>query len=240
MIPRIFIYITLILIAAALLPPAITAYMRTSKKPQPRIHFIQDMDNQGKFRTQHENPLFDDNRAMRPPVDGAVMRGEIVDSEHLTSGTLNGTWATSFPSQITVNREFLQRGRERFDIYCQSCHGLAGYGDGIVDQVARDLLVNSRLGKGTSWVPPRNLHELTIHQQVVGEIFNTISVGKNNMPALESQITVEDRWAIVAWVRALQRSQNAELTDIPESDRDNLETVNLIPSNNEEEEADEE
>ncbi|UCD76169.1 MAG: cytochrome c [Phycisphaerales bacterium] len=225
--PRPLVVITLIVIAAALLPPAIIAVMRTSRTATPRIHFVQDMDNQGKFRAQHENPRFPDGRAMRPAVEGTIAVGEPRTDSHYYFGRVGEEWAPAFPAQVRVNESLMERGRARFNIYCQPCHGLSGYGDGIVDQLARDLLVNSRLGKGTMWVRPRNLHEELIRSQTVGEIFNTITNGKANMQPYGAQIPVEDRWAIVAWVRALQRSQNAELADVPAELRDSLETINL-------------
>jgi len=229
--PRPLIYISLIILALALLPPAIIATMRTSKSSQPRIHFIQDMDNQGKFRAQHKNPMFEDGRAMRLPVAGTVAHDELLNDTHFNHGRINDQWAEDFPSQIAVTEELMQRGRERFDIYCLPCHGMSGYGDGAVDQRARDLLLSSRLGKGTVWTQPRSLHEETVRLLAIGEIFNTISNGKNNMPAYGAQIPVHDRWAIAAWVRVLQRSQNAAVTDIARDVIEELETINLIETN---------
>ena len=186
------------------------------------------MDNQGKFRAQQENPRFPDGRGMRSVVDGTVARGDLKTDTHYYFGQVGEERAAIFPSQVNVNKELLERGRARFNIYCQPCHGMSGYGDGIVDKYARDLLVNSRLGKGTVWVRPRSLHDEIVRSQRVGEIFNTITNGKANMQPYGPQIPAEDRWAIVAWVKALQRSQNAELSDVPEARRDDLETINLI------------
>jgi mono/diheme cytochrome c family protein len=109
---------------------------------------------------------------------------------------------------LAVDLGVLQRGRERYDIYCAPCHGLAGYGDGSVAKRAEALQ------EGT-WTPPTSFHTELIRQRPDGHIFNTISNGIRNMPAYGPQIPVADRWAIVAYVRALQRSQNATVDDVP-------------------------
>lgn len=225
--PRPLIFITLIIIAVGLLPPAIVFTMWTSKKSKPRIHLVQDMDNQGKFRAQQENPRFEDDRAMRMPVEGTVARGGLGEDDHYYTGRVDGQWAEEFPLQVVVDEELLSRGRERFEIYCLPCHGMSGHGDGVVDRRARDLLVNSRLGKGTVWTRPRNLHEDTARVLTVGEIFDTITNGKNNMAAYGPQIPVKDRWAIVAWVRTLQRSQNASVEDLGYTPASEIPTVDL-------------
>ena len=155
--PKAFIFITLMLITAAAIPPALIAQMRAVHSTKPRIHYIQDMDNQPRFEAQHANPLFADGRAMRPPVAGTVARGELRADDHYYRGISGGVWATVFPSQVEVSMTLLQRGRERFGIYCQPCHGAAGYGDGMVNQRAMEL-VNVGLN-GTTWVQPKSIHE---------------------------------------------------------------------------------
>jgi mono/diheme cytochrome c family protein len=102
----------------------------------------------------------------------------------------------------------LLRGQERFNIYCSPCHGLTGAGDGLVSRRA------DALQEGT-WVPPLTFHGDQVRGRPVGHLFNTITHGIRNMPAYGAQIPAEDRWAIVAYVRALQRSQNATVADVP-------------------------
>ena len=102
----------------------------------------------------------------------------------------------------------LQRGHERYDVYCSPCHGLAGFGDGMVAKRADELQ------EGT-WTPPASFHTALVRERSVGQLFNTISNGVRNMPAYGPQIPIQDRWAIVAYVRALQRSQNATVDDVP-------------------------
>ena len=113
----------------------------------------------------------------------------------------------NFPARVPVTMELMQRGRERFGIYCQPCHGAAGYGDGMVNVRAMELV---NLGtNGTVWVQPKSVHDDDIREQPVGRIFNSITNGVRTMPPYGPQIPVSDRWAIVAYVKALQRSQNA-------------------------------
>jgi mono/diheme cytochrome c family protein len=164
------------------------------------------MDNQPKYKAQSRNPMFADRRAMRPPVVGSVARGTILGDPALTSGKIGEDWVEVIP--VTVDSDLLERGRERYDIYCSPCHGLVGFGDGMVAKRADELL------EGT-WTPPTSFHSELLRERQVGHLFNTISNGIRNMPAYGPQIPVEDRWAIVAYVRALQRSQNAITDDVP-------------------------
>ncbi len=220
---KLVISVTLVLISLAMIPPALIARSRAVNSPRPRIHLIQDMDNQPKFRAQQANPLFLDGRGMRPPVPGTVALGELDEDDHFVRGRIGNQWAATLPDQIEVNMALLKHGRDRFNIYCQPCHGLAGYGDGIVNERAMQLVETGT--NGTVWVQPKSLHEEAIRTQPVGRIFNTITNGIRNMPRYDSQILVEDRWAIVAYVQALQRSQNARLGDIPADQRRDLKTI---------------
>lgn len=137
-----------------------------------------------------------------------------MEDDHLHRGKANGQWAGSFPMPVTI--EMMMRGRERYGIYCTPCHGLTGEGDGIV------AIRADRLQEGT-WVPPASFHTEPNRARPVGYIYNVIANGVRNMPAYGSQISVEDRWAIVAYVRALQRSRNARLDDVPADKRTSLE-----------------
>ena len=205
--PKAIITIALLLITAAAVPPAMIAQARAVHASKPRVHLIHDMDNQPRFEAQHANALFADGRAMRPPVPGTVARGELRADDHFYLGVVGGQWATAFPAKVEVTVQLMERGRERFNIYCQPCHGAAGYGDGMVNKRAMELL---NLGtNGTTWVEPKSIHEQQIREQPVGQIFNSITNGVRNMPPYGPQILVADRWAIVAYVKALQRSQNA-------------------------------
>jgi mono/diheme cytochrome c family protein len=109
---------------------------------------------------------------------------------------------------VTVDARLLARGHERYAVFCAPCHGLSGHGDGMVARRA------DRLQQGT-WTPPSSFHVEPVSARPVGHLFNTITNGIRTMPAYGSQVGVADRWAIVAYVRALQRSQRASIDDVP-------------------------
>ena len=208
--PRILVYMLLIGGCLALIPPLVFARMRATPSPNRPIHIFYDMDFQPKFKTQAPNPLFADGRAMRPPVEGTVARGESYVDTHLYEGVAAGGWATTLPGSMAMDEATLQRGHQRFDIYCSACHGYAGFGDGAVNQRAMELVANANGPvNGTQWVAAKSLHDETTRNQPMGQLFNTITHGIRNMAGYGSQITVEDRWAIAAYVKALQLSQDA-------------------------------
>lgn len=205
--PRWIVYTLVILAVASLLPFAFIARARGAKADRTRLRLIQDMGTQEKFLPQSENPLFLDSRAMRPPVDGTVRRGALGDDRaYLEGRDADGRFIEAFP--VDVNRALLLRGQERYNVYCSPCHGLGGAGDGLVSRRA------DQLQEGT-WVPPLTFHGEQVRGRPVGHIYNTIANGIRNMPSYGGQIAVEDRWAIVAYVRALQRSQFATIHDVP-------------------------
>jgi mono/diheme cytochrome c family protein len=208
--PRILVYMLLIGGCLALIPPLVFARRRATPSPNRPIHIFYDMDFQPKFKTQAPNPLFADGRAMRPPVEGTVARGESYVDTHLYEGVAAGGWATTLPGSMAMDEATLQRGHQRFDIYCSACHGYAGFGDGAVNQRAMELVANANGPvNGTQWVAAKSLHDETTRNQPMGQLFNTITHGIRNMAGYGSQITVEDRWAIAAYVKALQLSQDA-------------------------------
>jgi len=194
-------------------PLVLLARVRATKSDAPRIQIFPDMDQQQKYKAQAANPFYDDGRAMRLPVEGTVARGELMDNELYQLGRVGEEFTTAMPIRVTAAA--MQRGQERFNIYCVPCHGLDGSGNGIVSVRAEALQ------EGT-WIPPVSFHSETVRGRENGHIFNTISNGIRNMPAYDAQIPVHDRWAIVAYVRALQRSQNASLEDVPVDRRDRL------------------
>jgi mono/diheme cytochrome c family protein len=205
--PRWLTSLVIILVALSWIPLALALRAREVKKTEPRIHIIPDMDNQPKIKAQSRFMLFADRRGMRPPVAGTVARGSLIDEPALQLGKNGaGDWIEAIPVELSM--PVLQRGRERYDIHCSPCHGLSGYGDGMVARRA------DQLQEGT-WTPPTSFHTDLVRSRPAGHLFNSISNGIRNMPAYGSQIPIEDRWAIVAYVRALQRSQNATIDDVP-------------------------
>ena len=204
--PRWMVYLLLVLVALSFVPLALIPRARAATSVKPRIHIIPDMDSQPKFKTQARNPLFADRRAMRPPVAGTVARDDLIGDPAYVTGKVGEDWVEAIP--VATDAVLLQRGRERYDIFCSPCHGLAGYGDGMIAKRADELL------EGT-WTPPTSFHTDLIRERAAGHLFNTISNGIRNMPAYGPQIPVRDRWAIVAYVRALQLSQKATVDDVP-------------------------
>jgi mono/diheme cytochrome c family protein len=208
--------ILMLLATLALLPFACIFRARNALSPIPRVHIVQGMDNQPRFKSQQVNPLFADTREERPPVAGTIARGHLPSEDGLRQGVRDGKWIETFPMPVT--QTLLHRGRERFGIYCTPCHGIAGYGDGIVGIRA------DRLQEGT-WVQPSSLHASTVVARPVGHLFNTITNGIRTMPSYGSQIPEADRWAIVAYVRALQLSQRAPVAVLDAEERSKLKEV---------------
>lgn len=213
MIPRWFWPGVIIFVSLSWIPLAVIAKNRAAKQETPRAQFIPDMDQQPKFKAQQANPLFADGRAMRPEVPGTVARGELAEDDALHRGKENGEWVREIP--VPVTERLMKRGRERYDIFCAPCHGLGGDGDGIVSVRA------DALQEGT-WIPPLSYHSGQLRERPAGHLFNTITNGIRSMPAHGPQIPVDDRWAIVAYLRALQRSRNATIDDVPPDMRGRL------------------
>ena len=195
------------------LPVVFIARARVMKSDVTRLHLILDMDNQIKYKAQQVNLSFADGRAMRQPVDGTVARGMLHEDTHFHLGKINGEYAKTFPMEVT--EALIKRGQDRFAIYCAPCHGLSGTGNGMVTQRA------DQLQEGT-WTPPLSYHDATVLRRPVGHIFNTITNGIRNMPAYGDQIPTDDRWAIVSYIRTLQRSHRATMDDVPTEKREAL------------------
>ena len=198
---------------AGLIPLAIILYARVAMKEMPRIHPNPNMDFQEKFKTQTENTLFKDGRAMRYAVAGTIPSGELKFDDHFNRGLVDGQWAETFPKDIVVTDGLLQQGQKQFDVNCAPCHGQAGYGDGLVH---RKVLTEPE--EHPTWVTPSSLHQDHLRTQAHGKLFNTITNGIRNMQGYGHAIPEADRWAVVAYIRALQRSQYAKLKDV-ESDK---------------------
>jgi hypothetical protein len=204
--PRAIVYAGLIVFCLALVPVALIARARAVKSPEPRLLLIPDMAIQPRFGPQDSNPLFADGRAMRGKVSGTVKRTDRRTDEAYTRGKDTEGWVTEFP--VPVREAFIIRGRERYEVFCAPCHGLVGNGNGTVSLRAQDL-------ETPGWVPPVSFHSDLIRGRPVGHLYNTITNGIRSMPSYGSQIDVADRWAIVAYLRALQKSRNATMEDVP-------------------------
>lgn len=167
----------------------------------------QDMHDQPRYDPFEHSRFFDDRRAARPLVPGTVARGRLYEDDALFRGLAAGAPVEEVPLEIST--ELLARGRERYDIYCSPCHDRAGTGSGMI--VRR------------GFKRPPSFHEERLRQSPAGYFFQVISSGFGAMSGYAAQIPVADRWAIVAYIRALQLSQRATLADVPEEERLRLE-----------------
>lgn len=207
-IPRPVLGFIVISAVAALVPFALIAKARASKSTAPHYHVLSDMDFQPKAKSQRSSALFANSRTSRTLAAGTVAREDVIGNELFHQGIDNGQWATAFPPEVEISQRTVERGRQRFGIYCQPCHGADGGGLGMIHQ--RSLRVPQR-----GWVQPTSLHQEYVIRQPHGQIFNTISNGIRTMPGYAAQVPEGDRWAIVLYLRALQRSQNTNLDDVP-------------------------
>lgn len=181
---------------------------RDTRSSKPPVHPNLNMDFGANFKAQRANPFFEDGAAMRQPVPGTVARGHLVtldDVPYRYGRTADGGYVESFPGEYT--EALLARGHERYHIYCSMCHGDAGDGAGII-MVGND-------GQGYGFVPAPTFHSEYLRDVPDGYLYDVIVAGVRTMPAYGHQIQTDDRWAIVAHVRALQRSQAASADDLP-------------------------
>ena len=216
LLPKPLVYALVVAFVAGFVPLGVIATMWYSRSELPRIHPNPNMDFQEKFKTQTFNALFADGRSMRPQEQGTVATEQVdADSHRFRGMTDAGEWARGFPAGFKLTEAKMNRGQERYNIYCAPCHGSAGYGEGPVHQRATQL-------KQPKWVQPSSLHQDYIRAQAEGKIYNTITHGIRNMPAYGYAIPVEDRWAIIAYIRALQKSQLTDLQEVPAAERGNL------------------
>jgi len=173
------------------------------------------MHDQPKFVPLRESTFFSDARSARPIVAGTVARGQLHEDSLLYTGKVNGPGgpgspgssdATLFP--FAIDEKVIARGRERYDIYCAPCHGRTGVGDGMI--VRR------------GYRRPPTFHQDRLREAPVGHFFDVITNGFGAMPDYATQIRAEDRWAIIAYVRALQLSEHAAIGDVPPDRRGEL------------------
>ncbi len=176
---------------------------RGTVSDKPPIHINPNMDMQPRFEAQEANAFFADGRAMRPPVPGTVARGYLREDTRFYEGReADGSLVRLMP--VPVTREVMLRGRARFNVYCAPCHGKVGDGQGPVST------------GGYGMVPAPTYHNDRLRGEADGYFFDVISNGIRTMQPYGAQISVADRWAITAYIRALQRSQHASEGEIPQ------------------------
>ncbi len=191
---RIFLVIFLFLVIATV---SIMG-LRGSRSGKPPLEVFPDMDRQPRLKPQGSSGFFLDGRGDRPPVPGTVAFDSFEEDEYYSTGMKNREFGSGFP--IAVTHELMELGREKYNIFCVVCHGETGDGNGITKK------------HGMTLTP-------TYHDQVrrdlsEGDIFNTITHGKNNMGPYGYKLRIEERWAVVVYLRALQRARNASIEDV--------------------------
>ena len=168
----------------------------------PPIHLMWNMDNVKRFDAQEPNRFFADGRASRSLVVGTVAEGQLREDPVMERGVdASGAFATTLPAGMELNAALLDRGEGRYNIYCAPCHDRAGTGNGIVRQ--------------RGFIPPPDFHQDRLREFPVGQIVSAQAVGIRTMPSYAAQIPAADRWAIAAYVRALQISQGASREQVP-------------------------
>jgi len=166
------------------------------------------MDSQPKYLPQSSSEFFLNGAGMRVPVEGTVARGQLNEDTEFWQGIDSVTGEFIAKSPVIPTMENMERGRERFNIYCSICHGQTGDGTGII------------IKKG--YMVPPSFHTDQIREYPDGKIFDIITNGIRNMPRYADQVPVEDRWMIINYLRALQLSQNAAYTDLPDDVKEKI------------------
>jgi mono/diheme cytochrome c family protein len=163
----------------------------------------QKMANQPRYDPLEASDFFADGMSARPRVEGTVARGEMSSDGFFDTGKINGAVADGFPIAVTL--EVINRGHERFDIYCSQCHGRTGDGNGMIP--------------ARGYRRPPSFHTETLRVATTGHYFDVMTNGFGAMPPYGKMIPPRDRWAIAAYIRALQLSQHATVEDVPAADR---------------------
>jgi mono/diheme cytochrome c family protein len=160
-----------------------------------------DMHDQPRFKPLRMSDFYADKRSSRPLVPGTIARGQLQEDSYLYTGMVNGQPANYMPFPVT--RQVLDRGRERYNIYCSPCHARTGNGNGMIVQ--------------RGYRRPPSYHIDRLRQAPLGHFYDVITNGFGAMPDYSAQIPVRDRWAIIAYIRALQLSQQASADMTPAS-----------------------
>lgn len=166
----------------------------------------QDMHDTPRYEPLEASAFFVDGRGARMPVANTVARGTLREDDHLYQGKIDGELTDIFPMPVTA--EVMARGQERFDVFCSPCHGRTGQGNGMVVQ--------------RGFQAPPSYHEARLRGAPVGYYFDVMTHGFGAMPSHAAQVPIADRWAIAAYIRALQRSQQATIDDVPAERRAEL------------------
>lgn len=219
-----FVAFTLIVIGVVTL-----AGFRGSKMSHPPIEIFADMDHQPKYQAQHTSKFWADGRAARQPVPGTVPIGFTLKNSYYSTHASNASENGSFTNQpdyyntgimgevygdgipVEITEALLKRGQQRFEINCAICHDSTGSGNGIIKSYGLTTIAS--------------LQDQRLRTAPDGYLFSVITDGKNTMGAYGPQIAVEDRWAIIAYLRALQKSQGVNVADLPSAMQQELNSI---------------
>ncbi len=179
---------------------------RGDKSTKPPLEIFPDMDRMPKYMPQSESKFFSDGRTDRLPVPGTVAQGAYYENEYTATGKNGSDFGSGFP--IAVDNELMERGQERFNIYCAVCHGAAGDSDSMT--------------KKYGMLTVADLTTDRLVQYTEGNLYDVIANGRNTMKGYGDKLSVEDRWAVVAYVRALQRAANGTAEDLTPAQREEL------------------
>ena len=203
-----FAYYTLAFVVVLLLSVMGFRGLRSTRPP---IEVFPDMDHQAKYKPQAGSKFFADGRADRPLPAGTVPFGRNAakadpaflkaDDFHYDGKLPDGTFGRGFPAGLDITDAFIERGQGRYQIYCAPCHGTLGDGNGIT--------------KSYGMLTTPTYHDDRLRGMAEGEIFHTITHGKNTMMSYADKLSPDDRWAVVAYVRALQRAAHGSIKDVP-------------------------
>ncbi len=202
----------------ALWPALATTSCRGQTSDEPPLLLERNMYDSERYNPESYSKFFGDHRTMRTPVEGTIARDRYEDDPETATGLLadKSGYVMTIPQGLLMRsggmEKVLERGRERFGIYCAPCHGLTGDGKGIV-VCKRDTVNDPCESRG--FAPPPSYEDPRVRQMPDGQLFATITHGARTMPAYGPQIPIHDRWAIVAYVRALEVSQMADAKTLP-------------------------
>ena len=168
----------------------------------------QAMYDQEKYEAHEASSFFSDGLSARQPIAGTIARGDLRLDQHLYAGKIGDNLATTLPPSMPVNLALLERGRQRFEIFCAPCHDRTGGGNGMIVQ--------------RGFKRPPSMHEDRLRTMPVGYFYDVITNGFGSMASYASRVPVKDRWSIAAYIRALQLSQNASVDQLSAEDKKNL------------------
>ena len=168
----------------------------------------QKMADQPRYDPLEPSDFFEDGMSARPRIAGTVARGELSGNPFFDTGKVNGAIANGFPMPVTL--EVVNRGEDRFNIYCSQCHGRVGDGNGMIPS--------------RGYRRPPSFHTATLRNAPTGHLFDVMTNGFGAMPPYGRMIPPQDRWAIAAYIKALQLSQSATVADVPATERGKLDS----------------